>query len=94
MGLDVGVVQIKYLPHVDNPTYEFAKHLQHSPEEADWNGSDAFNTFVEFSRENLLEQLKEYASRNGIPQHDQEEIHGWVDGLPWDDDTIMLHLGS
>ena len=90
MGLDVGVVQIEYLDRPDKPTYDFAWHLNINEDDADWNSSSS--TFVEYTRENLLQQLDRYISENRLPQNDIERLRSWVDGLPWKDDVIMLHL--
>ena len=90
MGLDIGVVQIKYLRRPDQPAYDFAWHLNINEDDADWNGSSS--TFVEYTRETLLEQLDRYVSENRLAQSDKERLRCWVDGLPWKDDVIMLHL--
>ena len=90
MGLDIGVVQINYLPRPDKPAYDFAWHLNINDDEADWNGSSS--TFVEYTRETLLEQLDRYVEQSELSQSDIEGLRNWVDGLPWKGDVIMLHL--
>ena len=90
MGLDIGVVQINYLPRPDKPAYDFAWHLNINDDEADWNGSSS--TFVEYTRETLQQQLDSYITENRLPQSDIEELRRWVDGLPWKGDVIMQHL--
>ena len=91
MGLDIGVVQINYLPRPDKPAYDFAWHLNINEDEADWNGSSS--TFVEYTRRNMLEQLDRYVSENELSQSDISGLRSWVDGLPWKGDAVMLHLG-
>ena len=90
MGLDIGVAQINYLPRPDKPAYDFAWHLNINDGEADWNGSSS--TFVEYARENLLEQLDRYVSKKELSESDVQALRSWVDGLPWKHDVIMLHL--
>ena len=90
MGLDIGVVQINYLPRPSEPAYDFAWHLNINDDEADWNGSSS--TFVEYTRENLLEQLDRYVSKKELSESDKEALRGWVDDLPWRCGVIMLHL--
>ena len=80
MGLDIGVVQINYLPRPDKPAYDFAWHLNINDDEADWNGSSS--TFVEYTRETLLEQLDRYVEQSELSQSDIEGLRNWVDGLP------------
>ena len=72
MGLDIGVVQINYLPRPDKPAYDFAWHLNINDDEADWNGSSS--TFVEYTRETLQQQLDSYITENRLPQSDIEEL--------------------
>ena len=90
MGLDIGVVQINYLPRPSEPAYDFAWHLNINEDEADWDGSSS--TFVEYMRENLLNQLDRYVSQKELSESDAEGLRNWVDGLPWKNDVIMLHL--
>ena len=75
-----------------SPAYDFAWHLNINEDEADWNGSSS--TFVEYTRESLLEQLDRYVSENELAQSDIDGLRSWVDGLPWKGDLIMLHLAS
>lgn len=90
MGLDIGVVQINYLPRPSEPAYDFAWHLNINEDEADWSG--ASSTFVEYTRENLLDQLDRYVSQKGLAEGDATALRDWVDGLPWKCGVIMLHL--
>ncbi len=92
MGLDVGVVQVDYLPRPVGPAYRFLWHLNENADEADWNGSTAENTFVQYTRETLRAELDDYASRNDLSESEQHGLRRWLDGLPWKDDLIMLHL--
>ena len=93
MGMDIGVVKIAYLERPEETAYDFARHLGLEADEADWNGSSAENTFVEFTRETMLSVLNGYAARNSLSQSDTAKIRAWLDDLPWNNDTIMLHLG-
>ena len=93
MGMDIGVVKIAYLDRPEKTAYDFARDLSLDADEADWNGSSPENTFVEFTRETMLSVLDGYAARNSLSQSDTARIRAWVDDLPWDNDTIMLHLG-
>lgn len=92
MGLDVGTVQIKYLARPDKPVYDFLWHLNLNAEQADWNGSTTENTFAEFTRDNILERMNEFASEGSLAPSEITEIRSWIDQLPWRDDVVMLHL--
>lgn len=93
MGLDVGVVRVNYLTRPENTTSDFLRHLGLNADDADWNGSTSMSTFVELSRKNMLNRVDEFASENNLARGDLERVRDWVDGLPWKNDMIMLHLG-
>ena len=92
MGLDVGAVQIGYLGRPDKPAYDFLWHLNVHADEAGWNISAPGNVFVEYCRESMLEQLDGYIAMKSLSRGDEAAVRRWIDGLPWQDDVIMLHL--
>ena len=92
MGLDVGVVQIDYLDRPEKATYDLLCHLNDNADEAGWTASSAGNTFVEYTRDALLAQANEFASKNKLTESEREGLRSWLDGLPWKDDVVMLHL--
>ena len=93
MGLDVGVVRIDYSRPPRGPAYDFAWYLFHNGHEADWGFSKCENTLSEYSRVNMLAQVDRYMEQKGLRPNDRVLILNWVHGLPWDGDTVMLHLG-
>ena len=92
LGLDVGVVQIDYLDRPGKATYDLLCHLNDNVDEADWSASSAGNTFVEYTRDTLLEQATEFASTNKLTPSEKDGLRSWIDSLPWKNDVIMLHL--
>ena len=92
MGLDVGAVQIRYLDRPLKAAYDFLWHLNLNANETAWNVTAPGNTFVEYLRENMLEQLDDYVALKSLSQSDAAVIRGWIRELPWRDDVIMLHL--
>ena len=92
MGLDVGVVDIEYLERPRAAVYRFLCHLAENAWEADWCGGTGEETFVQYVRDTLLEQANEFASRDAPTESERDGIRAWIDGLPWKDDVIMLHL--
>jgi hypothetical protein len=92
MRLDVGVVKITYLNRPAQPMYDFLLALAAGELEEDWGGSWEGNAFVEFIRENLVQEANVWAERKGLSPEEQAELQKWVEELPWDGDNIMLHL--
>ena len=92
MGLDVGIVKINYLERPDQPVCDFLWNVATFPIDADWGGSWESNVFVEFFRETLEERAEEYTEEQSLDQDDSAKLMAWVKGLPWDEDSIMLHL--
>lgn len=92
MGLDVGAVQIKYLDRPVEAAYDFLWYLSVNADDADWNVAAPGNTFLEYLRENMLEQLDDYVAMKSLSRSDAAAIRGWIDELPWQDDVIMLHF--
>ena len=82
MGLDVGVVRIDYLDRPEKATYDLLCHLSDNADEADWNASSAGNTFVEYTRDTLLAQANEFASKNKLTESEKDAIRNWIGGLP------------
>ena len=94
MGLDVGVVQIDYQHRPPRgPAYEFARYLIHNSDDADWGFSEGTNVMVEYSLGDMLNHVDEYVESEGLDFNNRIRVLNWVYGLPWDDETIMLHLG-
>ena len=93
MSLDVGVVKIRYLDTPKGAAYRFAQHLSYSAYEADWEVSSGENTIVEYEHGHLLAVADEYATSQGLNSEDKAVVRNWVQGLPWEDGMVMLHLG-
>ena len=92
MGLDVGVMRINYRNRPVGAAYDFAWHLNHNSDAADWVVATGENTFVELTHETMLELERQFESENDLSRSDTEVVRSWVDGLPWNDGVIMLHL--
>ena len=93
MGLDVGVVRIDYSYLPRGPAYGFAWYLVHSSGEADWGFSKGENVLTEYTRASMLRQVDKYVEAEGLRPNDKTLILNWVYCLPWNGDTVMLHLG-
>jgi hypothetical protein len=92
MGIDVGVVRISYLQRPGQPTYNFLWWLATHAGYDGWGGGWDENAFIEIERRQLLSNARAYAQQGGISPYDLQQLLSWVRGLPWDDNTIMLHF--
>ena len=92
MGLDVGVVKIAYLERPGEPTYNFLRDLAAGELDEDWGGGWDGNAFVEYRREQLTAQAIQWVLRRNLGDNERDTLRRWIDDLPWDGDTIMLHL--
>ncbi len=92
MALDIGVVTIRYLERPVGPVREFLFELAGGDLDEGWSGGWDGNVFLEMIREDLERKARDYASGQGLSQDDAKELLGWVRGLPWERDDIMLHL--
>ena len=92
MGLDVGVVNIKYLERPDQPIYDFLGQLaEYDPE--NWGEVWEGNSIMETTRRWMLAKAREYIENNSLTRDEATTIISWINSLPWQGDTIMLHLG-
>ena len=102
MGLDVGVVNIRYLDQPQEPVYTFLNELLNEAalgldaEEDDefvWDASWAGNGLVEFDQGYLERRITAWADANSIDAAGRAKFADWVSALPWKDNgIIMLHL--
>ena len=92
MGLDVGVVKISYLERPYEPIYDFLFDVASGQRQSDWGGGWEGNAFVEFLREDLIEEANKYIVERNVSESQAYELRKWLSELPWDGDTIMLHL--
>ncbi len=110
MGLDVGVVTIKYLDATEKPVNEFLLHLasdaslgyedeEYEDDTGDdehytWGNGWGGNAVVEFSRAYLNWKADQWVSNQGVGAEERDSVRRWISDLPWENDMIMLHLGD
>lgn len=92
MGIDVGIVKINYLERPPRPIYDFLWNLAEDFDHDTWGGSWEGNAFLEIMRRRMLSKARAYVKGKGLSQEDSDKLKAWVRGLPWDGDTVMLHL--
>ena len=103
MSLDVGVVSIKYLKEPPPPVYGFLRDLRANPymgmgddpfdDDLQWGGSWDGNSLYEFNRGGLRKRANSWAKQTNAGVADKRVLRNWINALPWQDETIMLHLG-
>lgn len=92
MGLDVGVVSIKYLERPDQPIYDFLWQVAEYDSQ-NWGEVWDGNAILETTRSWMLNKARKYIRDNRVTKEDADKVVAWVRGLPWVGGTIMLHLG-
>ena len=92
MGLDIGVVNIKYIDRPGGAALKFASYLGENYWDADWGFSEGENIIVENTKETMFQLVDDYAKSEGLGSDDKAAIQKWVHSLPWKDDVVMLHL--
>jgi hypothetical protein len=92
MGLDVGAVNITYLERPEEPIYDFLWAIARGRVGESWGGGWVGNALVEYEREILIENATEWADSQGLEAQQRVQLLEWIEGLPWDGDTVMLHL--
>jgi hypothetical protein len=81
MGLDVGKVEIEYLPRPAGLAYEFVTQLAC---EASCIGEG--NAFGFYLRSEMEERAKEFAEGNPLSE---QILMDWIDSLPWGEDGYL-----
>lgn len=91
MGLDVGVISIRYLERPSGHAYEFAWEMA---VEASGSGymSGEGNNWGYFERDDVRELLDGFSAREKLSAEERESVWAWVESLPWKGDGIELHF--
>ncbi len=84
MGLDIGIISIKYLERPGGRAYDFAWELAI---EASANGYmyGEGNNWGAFTQRQVLQMLDDFAETQRLDASAKAEILAWVRSLPWDD---------
>ena len=78
MGLDIAVVNLKFLERPKGVAYDFAFTLA-----ADCKSSGGGNAMVFYLRGELLHEASHYIDQNDLEMNVQAEILDWVESLPF-----------
>ncbi|MFQ5814453.1 MAG: hypothetical protein ACE5I2_14845 [Anaerolineae bacterium] len=91
MGLDIGIISIRYLERPQGRAYEFAWELA---EEASVHGymHGEGNSWGAFSKEQVRSMLDDFAGHHHLSQDAKAQVWAWAESLPWDGEDIELHF--
>ena len=92
MGLDIGVVNVTYLERPASPTYDFLRTLAQQSCQPGWGGGWEGNAFVEITQSDMLDRAATYGRQHRLSLGEAQALVDWIRGLPWDGESIMLHL--
>lgn len=91
MGLDIGIISIRYLSRPMGRAYDFAQELAL---QSLWDGymSGQGNSWAPFTRDGVMAHLETFSTKHGLSSQEQTEVREWVESLPWEGDLIELHF--
>lgn len=84
MGLDIGIIAIKYLERPGGRTYEFAWELAIEASANGYMHGDG-NNWGAFTQRQVLHMLDDFAEKQRLDASAKAEILAWIRLLPWDD---------
>ena len=89
MGLDVGIMNVRYLERPHGIAYEFAWELAH---EASSNGymTGEGGNWAPFTQRQVLRFLDRFAAARSIDAQGRDDMLAWVRSLPWQDWQAQL----
>ncbi len=73
MGLEVGVVNIKYLERPEQPIYDFLWHVAEKNME-NWGEVWEGNAILETTKPWMLANARKYIRNNGLAQDDADNV--------------------
>ena len=93
MGLDVGTIEIKFLPRPSGIAYEFAMEVavETSGDSYMWGEG---NGWAPFTQRQVLRLLDQFAAAHSLADTDREEALAWVRSLPWEGWRDDLRIGK
>ncbi|MBI2165466.1 MAG: hypothetical protein HYU29_03560 [Chloroflexi bacterium] len=84
MGLDIGIINITYLPRPQGLAYRFAWEMATEASTSGYMHGEG-NNWAPFSQRKVLLMLDDFASRRSLPAPQKAEVLAWVRSLPWED---------
>lgn len=94
MAMDVGAVRIDY--SVSPPTdlvERYTRELKEFDEEECWRVASGGHVFLDIEYDTMVRHATEYITAERLEPADTQQIMDWVEGLPWQRETVILHFG-
>ena len=82
MGLDVGIISVRYLERPHGRAYEFAWELVVEASAFGYMYGEG-NNWGAFTQRQVLHMLDDFAERQSLDSTTKSEILEWVRALPW-----------
>jgi hypothetical protein len=83
MGLDIGIINITYLPRPQGWAYKFAWELAVEASHGYMSGDG--NNWAAFTQRQVLDLLDDFIQHKNLGATAEAEILLWVRSLPWTD---------
>ena len=94
MAMDVGAVTIDYT--VSPPTElleRYARQLKEYDEGECWRIASDGHVFLDIEHDTMVRNAMTYVSAERLTPTEAQQIMDWVEGLPWERETVILHFG-
>lgn len=91
MGLDIGIISIRYLDRPSGRAYDFAWELAEHASVHGYMWGEG-NNWGPFQKDEVRQMLDQFAAREGLTPEEKAQVWAWVESLPWEDDLIELHF--
>ncbi len=82
MGLNVGIINIEFIPRPRGHVYEFAQHIASIGAHDSYMSGEG-QSYIPFTQRRLLQMLDLFSQRRALTPQEQQEIHAWLKSLPW-----------
>ena len=82
MGLDVGIMKVRYFERPQGIAYEFAWRLAHRASANGYMAGEGGN-WAPFTQRQVLRSLDRFAVARALDAQGRDEVLAWVRSLPW-----------
>lgn len=94
MAMDVGAVTIDYSVSPPTPLLErYVRELKEYGEGECWRVASDGHVFLDIEYDMMVRHATSYISSARLSSSEAQQITDWVEGLPWQRETVILHFG-
>ncbi len=92
--MDVGAVTFDYSVSPPTPLVEqYARELKEYGEGECWRVASNGHVFLDIEYDMMVRHAATYISSERLAPREAQQIMDWVEGLPWQRDSVILHFG-